>query len=386
MVTIEEYLTEKTDNNIITNLNDFKKMNLEDVERITFTILYATDLHYDSERELCVGSLKKLREMIEYSRMANNIDLIIIGGDITDGHSQIQSTLHNISNIINILVDAAAPVLVCKGNHDSNSWYAYQNKLGEGNWISDERWYRLVTENFNRGFCFDDENKNSNYCYKDFPAKKIRVIALNTSDIPEVTDEDGKLIRESCEIWNLGISEKQLKWLAGALEFKEEGWSVIFTSHNLPFCDKKTNKSVVHNGNIAWEIIKAFKCKKKVEIHSDDDYFKVNIECDFTKNKSSDVLVYIYGHMHADMCNVYDGITCICSKDMMNAVVESIDGTMYCATLKDIPVICNESVKNNPKAHLEGGWECININPTYKTFISHRFRIPERNRHISLDI
>ena len=71
-----------------------------------------------------------------------------------------------------MLISAGAPVLICKGNHDSNSWYAYKNKLGESNWISDKLWYRTVTDKFDEGCISDDENKYSNYRYKDFPTKK----------------------------------------------------------------------------------------------------------------------------------------------------------------------------------------------------------------------
>ena len=111
----------------------------------------------------------------------------------------------------------------------------------------------------------------------------------------------------------------------------------------------------VENGEMVWDIIKAF-------------------------NRENKVLAYMYGHKHRDFAEVKDGITCICTKDMMNAQVIADEGTEYCATLKDIPVICNETVFNNPKAQILGGWDYIQI--TEKSFKSRRFLNEELNRDI----
>lgn len=380
---IDDYLTDALDDNTKSEIEKFREVNCGFDNADDFTILYATDLHYHHENELQTGALKKLREMVEYSKI-HKVDLFLLTGDITNGHSPLDEILYQLSEVTKTLQNAEAPIMICKGNHDANTWYAFENDLDESGWLSKEQWYKNVIEKNVAEVQGDSADEYGGYFYMDFPAKKIRVVVLNTSDIPKILTEDGKITPPSFAQHCLGIGEKQLRWLTKSLEFDEEGWSVLFASHNI-VCPEANPKRTVHNGQIAWDIIKAFKNKTAVTFKSDEEFFEAEVECDFTKNKSNEVLLYMYGHNHMDIKGVFDGITTVCTKDMMNAVVTADDGTVYCASLKDIPVICDEAVKNNSKASLEGGWEFIRIDMKNKTFTSNRFKREDKNRFFVLE-
>ena len=272
--------------------------------------------------------MKKLREMVMCAKLVKP-DFFVLNGDLTDGHSEKNTIISELCELFENLENLDIPIIICKGNHDSATWYAYENKSAE--YLGASEW---------------------GYGYLDIEKYKIRAVYLNTSDIKNGTDEYGRINRaDACEQWCLGIGEKQLEWLKKTLSECPTDYSVIFFSHYIPYGDK------VENGAKAWDIIKKSDEEKRV-------------------------LAYMYGHKHKDFAETADGIMCICTKDMMNAAVKAADGTEYCATLKDIPVICDEPVLHNPNAHILGGWDYVEI--TENEFKSRRFRNEERNRTIPL--
>lgn len=339
MVTIEEYLKKDLDLDNIRRLNDFVDSIINNKEQEAFSIIFATDLHYKSDDKLCFGTIKKLKEMVLCASRVKP-DLLVLNGDLTDGHSPKNIILSELAEMFDNLRVLDVPIIINKGNHDSATWFAYENKLSD--YVTDDDWNEIISTVTKRNEC--------GYGFLDFDKHKIRVIYLNTSDIINETDEQGK-IAYHCRQWYLGIGEKQINWLNDTLSNCPRDYSVIFFSHYIPYDEN------VENGEQAWEIIKDF-------------------------NKNNNVPVYMYGHKHRDYAEVKNGIMCICTKNMMNAMITAQDGTEYCATLKDIPVICDEPVLNNPKAHIIGGWEYVEI--TEKRFKSRRFLNEGLNREISL--
>ena len=337
MVTVEDYIKKGIDDE--KRIKAFAETIVIKRQKNSFAFLFATDLHYKSDNRLTFGTLKKLREMVMFARLVKP-DLFILNGDLTDGHSKKDTILSELSELLENLKELDIPIIVNKGNHDSATWFAYEEKLSD--YVADDEWNKIISGVTNR--------VEQGYGYLDFENKKIRAIYLNTSDVENETDELGNLTSH-CRQWCLGMSDNQINWLKDTLSKCPLEYSVIFFSHYIPFGER------VENGQIVWDIIKDF-------------------------NREDRIFAYMYGHKHKDFAEVKDGITCICTKDMMNAQVTSYDGTKYCATLKDIPVICSEPVLNNPKAQILGGWDYVEITDNH--FISRRFLNEELNRIIDI--
>jgi len=345
MINIEQYINKNIDKETEQSLRIFADDILKKRQKGSFSFLFATDLHYKSNNELTFGTIKRLREMAMCAELVKP-DLFVLNGDLTDGHSEKDRILAEISELFDNLKTLDIPIIINKGNHDSATWFAYENKSAD--YIKADEWNKIISKVTKRDEC--------GYGYLDFDEHKIRTIYLNTSDIENKTDELGRITTaDACEQWRLGMGEEQKKWLKNALLSCPFGYSVIFFSHNVP-CDEKNLKSKVDNGESVWRLISDF-------------------------NKGNKVLAYMYGHRHKDLCDVVDGITCICSKDMMNAQVKAPDNTIFCATLKDIPVICKEPVLNNSRAEILGGWNYVEINK--RSFKSRRFLSEELNREIT---
>ena len=318
---LEEHLFREHMNNVDTKYEDFAREIMNEQNPDTFSLLFATDIHYIRKYAPYIPSYYKVKEMVEFSERVG-IDLMAFGGDSVDGNTTLKRQYRDLYDFISLVKKSkTTSVLVTKGNHDDCSWYAYKNELPvkEGA-ISPEQWYNHVINPIRTQYpiVLDEENRCGGYYYIDYPYHKIRVINLNTSDCPEITDEEGRFKDEKyCPQWCVSLQQAQLKWLVKALTFEEAGWSVMFVSHNTLIKFKDEHDEGTINGDIAWEIIKAYKNNGKGMAESETEYFEAQVEYDFTNNKSNDVLVYLFGHYHEDAEYNKDGITAISVRNLM---------------------------------------------------------------------
>ena len=328
----------------------------------TFTFAYATDIHYIRNHPFLFTGYYKVKEMVEFSKYIG-LDLIALTGDIVDGNVKIESQERDIYDIISLVKDAkSTSVLISKGNHDDCSWYAYQNNLGIEAIITPELWYSYAVNPIRVQYpiILDEENIAGGYYYIDYPMQKIRVINLNTNDIPCIVNEKGTFDKECCGQWRLGISEKQLLWLSKVLKLTEPGWAVIFMSHDFLVNAKDENEQV-KNGIQAWEIILGYKNGTNGIVKNSEKDFEANVEFDFRDNKSNDILPYLYGHVHKDTKKIQDGIVAVSTKN--------INGDIGKPWYDDNVVV-------------DGCWDCMIINRKQRELQIKRFGIKNAERII----
>lgn len=365
MIYPEKFIIEKHCENINDKYEDFAKRIMLDQNPDTFSIIYATDTHYIRKYALNVPSYYKIREMVEFSGYAG-IDLFAVTGDLVDGNTSIQRQYRDLYDFISLVRQTkTTSVALSKGNHDDCSWYAFKNKLESSAWISSVQWYNHVINPLRVQFPInlDPENIAGGYYCIDYPFHKIRVINLNSNDIVNEVNSNGIIENpDYCGQWCLGFRQNQLNWLKNMLNFADEGWSVLLMSHDAPV-EYPSQESVPHNADAVWDLITAFKNKRKGHIKkTGDKYFDVDIEYDFTDNKSNDVLPYLFGHCHKDRVFEKDGIYLVSSRDILGV---------------------NTNAWDDPDSKPEGGWDCILIDKKKRTFKSRRFEIPEKDREFT---
>ena len=144
-----------------------------------------------------------------------NIDFCCYLGDYTEGNSTttLAEGREHFSEI-NADIDEAfegIPQFRTLGNHDSLQYSKEQN----GAVLSVDE-LRSLCGSYNKEVTYGDEMQG--YCWRDFEAKKLRVICLNTS---ENTEKEY-------------VSDAQKKWLAYTLLSvgHKTGWSIIILSHH----------------------------------------------------------------------------------------------------------------------------------------------------------
>lgn len=258
---LEKHIIDEHKSELNTCYDDFAReiMALQNAD--TFTLLFATDIHYIREYAPYVPVYKKLKQMVEFSGYVG-ADLLAVAGDSVDGNTTLDCQYRDLLDVVSLVKNSkTTSVSFAKGNHDDCSWYAFKNGLGDRGTISAKQWYTHAVNPIRVQYpiTLDNENITGGYYYTDYPHLKIRVITLNTNDVPFVPGDDGNF-KDNTVVgqWCLGVGERQLKWLCETLKFSESGWSVIVIAHSHP------GDRALKNRELLAEILDAFKSRKKV--------------------------------------------------------------------------------------------------------------------------
>lgn len=277
----------------------------------TFTFINLTDIHMTLANEF------KQKEAIYHALHISSLfdtNCLTMSGDIYDGRAIAGSTkkrgLAVIQDMINTVQSTAKiPVLIGKGNHDDNLWDGSYDQDEYG--ILNNDWHRYCVQPFKKRFVLDHKNKEGNYFYIDFPASKIRIVMLNSVDVPYQKNTDGT--PKHWGMWEHAFQNKQINWLAHqALHLDEAGWGVIILAHHPIRKEMKAanrEEAVPFNAKTIEGIMKAFKEKTYFESNSTGTYAH-HVTVDYSQ-ANGELICYINGHEHYDDVKALDGITYI---------------------------------------------------------------------------
>lgn len=193
-------------------------------------------------------------------------------------------------------------------------------------------------------------NRDSLYFYKDLPSKKVRVIGLNSSDLPWTLDTSGMYKHNRLE--EAAFGEEQLNWLANrALKLPDNSWQVIFFFHHPLSSNNLINRQAFKN------IITAFKNGTAITVNANeaDDIQINNLQVDFTQQDKGTVIGCFNGHYHTDQDDF-----------------SSLGGTPCVVTDADLSSsLPKEIVRRNTVN--EPCWDTISINTETRKIHCYRF-------------
>lgn len=193
-------------------------------------------------------------------------------------------------------------------------------------------------------------NRDSLYFYKDLPSKKVRVIGLNSSDLPWTLDTSGMYKHNRLE--EAAFGEEQLNWLANqALKLPDNTWQVIFFFHHPLSSNNLINRQAFKN------IITAFKNGTAITVNANeaDDIQINNLQVDFTQQGKGTVIACFNGHYHTDQDDF-----------------SSLNGTPCVVTDADLSSgLAKEVVRRNTVN--EPCWDTISINTETRKIHCYRF-------------
>lgn len=205
----------------------------------SITFIVGSDSHQNDTLETVVNGNLHAGMAMKILAYALKLDFAAFLGDYTTGNptttdsqtgvvtpgTTIAEGLQHIAEINDNLAEPfkGLPQFRTTGNHDplTFSWSTNDN-----DYLSEAELYPLIGA-FNG---IDNEtvfgDTTAGYCYRDFPAKKVRVICLNTAENTSAPSADG-----SSEM----ISAAQQAWFKNVLlDVGDKGadWSVIILSHH----------------------------------------------------------------------------------------------------------------------------------------------------------
>lgn len=274
----------------------------------TFNFALITDNHYQADT-YAPGSISHYANIAALSRVAP-IDVIVAGGDNINGDYARDRTLVETRQATSTLYYRSAfdsDVFFAFGNHDTG---AFQGSSGIDKTKPSEC---ISIDEIKDFYCaknplFDEvRNDDSLYFYKDYADKKVRLIVLNSFDLPEDVNADGTY--KFNFLTQSAFRQDQLLWLATkALILPGAGWQVMIYSH-APLSGSFTTIEQ-YNTEALVNILNAFQAGTAVTVAS-QELFPVMLSADFSSQGPGTIIAFVSGHLHADGQMVYSGINCI---------------------------------------------------------------------------
>jgi hypothetical protein len=310
-----------------------------------FNFVFFTDCHYDQWNDPNRTGLDRLNNAL---LMDGSVDAIIAGGDNVDGGSALYDiVLSQHKEFINDMLfyhNGGSDKFILKGNHDDASGRPV-NYLRTGDTqfagttpIPAEDLKRM----YNNSALLNGEMRdgNSNYFYKDYPEKKVRLIGLDSNDTPEVLRSDGTL--KYLGLIYMGYQEEQIDWLANvALQNVPEDYTTVIVGHiHADAMKDSVDEDNIYgdhyyNVDLVNQVINDFIRGTSSMVTSNTKNWEVSVKSDFTNQGKRIMAGYIHGHQHQDnytsdlgFNNI--GITCSVGSDASNPsddgwVVVSVD-------------------------------------------------------------
>jgi hypothetical protein len=246
------------------------------------------------------------QHLTAFNYLADHVDVLIANGDNTNGNNPLVD--HTIAEGYDyadkiLMQNSSADKFVLLGNHDDNTAFKYSQYYNNkkilphySNMIISEDEFKQM---FRTSELINDEVRNGDslYFYKDYEDAKVRLIGLNSEDIPEdAKNTDGSLKYD--RYWYLTYSQAQLNWVAKtALMNVPEGYKVIVVSH-VPINGKEERQ---YNQDLMIGVLNAFATGNSFSGSSIDtvpDDLKISINVDYTNQGARDLIGNIAGHVH----------------------------------------------------------------------------------------
>lgn len=289
-----------------------------------FNLGFGTDYHYDvasnyftfplpegkTMADAAQGYKDGLRKLLNLTATSNNLDAIVINGDNVDQpiadngvKSEKEVMLKEHRDLANVVFQTSeSPIFILKGNHDCN--YNH-DELTPDVVITDKELddiYKFSALKFG-----ESRKGSSNYFYRDFADKKVRLIGLDTYDLPE-SETNG--IMDYNRFTTSGLSQSQLNWLANdALQVDSETTVLIITHHPINHTLLDYDDDLNLNHDMLHTIINDFKnSSEKKTINSTG---KLTAEVTYSFKNKGHIAGVLTGHRHVDSEKTIGGVNYI---------------------------------------------------------------------------
>lgn len=283
------------------------------------------------------------------STIRNKPEAVIADGDNVNGDSYRPTVIYETMHVWSMLNTAyvGSSIFMIPGNHDSG--VGQTGGLKVGNSLT-QRDLKNIYHSNNPLFG-EVRNQDSLYFYKDFSDKKVRLIGLDSSDLPWTSDSDGNYKHN--RLTEAGFSSDQLQWLVNkALLLPDNTWQVVFFFHH------PLSSSIFYNAQALIDIIKTFKNGGTASItRSDVADMPINaLQVDFSKQGPGVVIGVFNGHYHADSSDL---------TTLNGTPIVITDASLSSAALAD--QLARRNTVN------EDCWETISIDTSSRKIHCYRF-------------
>lgn len=285
---------------------------LKMIPQDNLNIGFITDNHLQMD-DYAPHSLNHYATIAAVSRRAR-LDAIIAGGDNINGDYGRNENLFDTQQYFSALtgrVKNGTDVFAMFGNHDTG--IGQSGHMTKDTTISPDE-IKLITKT--AGLLYGEKrNGDSLYGYKDYTDKKVRVIWLNSFDLPTTVNSDGTY--KFNFLHKSGFQNAQLNWLAvNALKLPDKDWQVLMFSHAPiagTFDSAELGQTPIDQDNTdaLLGILDAYQNGTSYTSKDTSRELPIDLNVDFGNQGKGTLIAFISGHVHQDGQMVYQGINCI---------------------------------------------------------------------------
>ncbi len=199
------------------------------------------------------------------------------------------------AQIVKALEGVSSPTFVLNGNHDIGLYRS--NVLGA--YVTPQQFTAAAQQPFDDGTIVRNGKNNGTkqrpYGYRDFASKKLRVVFLDSCDVPLYPGASGGF--EQYELY--GWQNDQLGWLGEALDLTgKTDWGVIILSH-IPPAGALMPGMTLNNDNLMKGIVEACIDATTFSGSATGNYSEI-VSVDFTGKPKPKYVLWCNGHTHID--------------------------------------------------------------------------------------
>lgn len=294
------------------------------------------------------------------STLYNHADALIALGDNINGDEptgRLNMTLTHVRAMLQTKYIRTAMFMI-RGNHDNGA--GHQNTEGKSaDEVLDDN---AIKNGFGTKLNYYDEVRDGDslYFFKDFPDKKVRIIGLDSNDIPlEKKDSNGNYAYATN---TAGFRAQQLNWFANkALMLPDNTWQVVVFFH-IPFPNafgQWAEDNTFKNYHHAIAILNAFKNGTSVNINdtSNPDFTITGLQADYSKQGQGTLIAVVNGHLHRD--------------DQDTSILNGTPIIEVTTSASFVSSVVNDSKQRNTND--EDAWDIISINTKERKIHCYRF-------------
>ena len=329
-----------------------------------FNIATIADAHCQEEgATIFNGYTAKSLEHYQWcalSTLYNHADALVSLGDNINGDEptgRLHMTLMHVRSMLQTKYVRTAMFMI-RGNHDNGAGHQSTEGINADEVLNDDD----IKNGFGTKLNYYDEVRDGDslYFYKDFPDKKVRVIGLDSTDIPlEKKDSNGNYAYDTN---TAGFRAQQLNWFANkALMLPDNTWQAIVFFH-IPFPNafgQWADDNSFKNYHNAIAILNAFKNGTSVNVNdtSNPDFAISGLQADYSKQGKGTLIAVVNGHLHRD--------------DQDTSVLNGTPIIEVTTSASFVSNIINDSKQRNTND--EDAWDLISVDTKGRKIHCYRF-------------
>lgn len=256
-----------------------------------------TDTHFKDKDSVDFYGWNGLQHVQEFSYLdqKNILDLKAHLGDWIDGSDAGLISESELIKLEKSFKSNTVPYLSIKGNHDENDKFDEHHDLKAS--FPENEFENIMWPDMYRQKDIHYISRQHGVAY--FDIDDVRVISVNTSDLPYVLNNKGQK-KYDTKI-TLAVREDQIEEIIEILS-RSSNKRIIFMSHANPI-NRKGSNALKYNGRSLHELLVAFNQREKGRMHASNGEpaeFRLSNDFDFTGIKNARVVAYFCGHRHRE--------------------------------------------------------------------------------------